>query len=313
MYGQSVSMESSTPITPEAHTTSSVGQIVPLKPKQESHERPVPKAPKRPRKITVRTIRRMKMQGEKITMLTAYDALFAQILDRSGVEMLLVGDSLGMVVQGNDNTLSVTLEDIIYHTRCVARGTQRAMVIGDLPFMSYQCSPEQALESAGRLVKEGGAHAVKLEGGRDMVDTIRKITRAGIPVVGHLGLTPQSVHAFGGFVIQGREEEQAQEIAEDALLLQEAGAFCIVLEGIPAPLSQRITEQLDVPTIGIGAGLHCDGQVLVLQDMLGLNPEFTPRFVKRFASLHEHVENACTSYVDEVKEASFPSDEHSFF
>lgn len=307
----SIELERS-PEAPTQETQSS--QVVPLKRTKDSPS--VPPAPiakrKRPRKVNVRTIRRMKEQAERITMLTAYDALFAQILDRAGIDMLLVGDSLGMVVQGEQNTLAVTLEQMIYHTRCVARTTQRAMVVGDMPFMSYQTSPEQALENAGRLVKEGGAHAVKLEGGRDVADAVRKITRAGIPVVGHLGLTPQSVHAMGGFVVQGRDPERAQEILEDALLLQEAGAFCLVLEGIPAALSQRITEALSIPTIGIGAGIHCDGQVLVTQDMLGLNPDFAPSFVKRFANLYDHIDEAIQGYVSEVKEASFPNDDYSF-
>jgi 3-methyl-2-oxobutanoate hydroxymethyltransferase len=315
MYGNSA-QPSDALLGAESATNPTNNQVVPIKRNQERKQDARPKqqsGKKRPRKITVRTIRRMKEQGEKITMLTAYDTLFAQMLERAGIEMLLVGDSLGMVVQGEDHTLAVTLDEMIYHTRCVARRTQRAMIVGDMPFMSYQSSPEQALENAGRLVKEGGAHAVKLEGGSDVVDAVRKITRAGIPVVGHIGLTPQSVHAFGGFVVQGRDEKRAQEIRKDAMLLQEAGAFCIVLEGIPAPLSEQITNDLAIPTIGIGAGIHCDGQVLVTQDMLGLNPDFTPRFVKRFANLHNDIEDAFEAYLHEVKSATFPTNDHSFF
>jgi 3-methyl-2-oxobutanoate hydroxymethyltransferase len=268
---------------------------------------------KKPRKITVRTLREMKQRGEKLTMLTAYDATFARLLDEAGIEMLLVGDSLGMVVQGQENTLSVTLEEMIYHTRCVARGTKRAMVVGDLPFMSYQISPAQALESAGRLVKEGGAHAVKLEGGEEVVPQIAALVRAGIPVVGHLGLTPQSVHAMGGFVVQGRAPEQAQAIKRSAIALQEAGVCSIVLEGIPAALASEITASLSIPTIGIGAGVECDGQVLVIYDLLGMSPDFKPRFVKHYADLFTSISEAVQTYRDEVKQAEFPRSEHSFF
>lgn len=322
MYGKGVVKDQqSPPQTPEQHNTN----IVPFKePSAESPraavqfkdtgkgKEPRPKSAAPARRITVRTIRRMKARGEKIVMLTAYDAMFAQLLESAGVEMLLVGDSLGMVVQGADDTLSVTLEDMIYHTRCVAHGAKRAMVVGDLPFMSYQVSPLQALESAGRLVKEGGAHAVKLEGGVEVAEAIARITRAGIPVVGHLGLTPQSIHALGGFVVQGRQPEQAQRLLEDALALQEAGAFCLVLECIPAALAQEVSNQLQIPTIGIGAGKGCDGQVLVMQDLLGMNPDFQPRFVKQYANLHEMVCAAVERYCDEVKQATFPAEEHSF-
>jgi 3-methyl-2-oxobutanoate hydroxymethyltransferase len=284
-------------------------------PQAESHV-PVPRVvepQKKPRKITVRTLREMKSRGEKLTMLTAYDATFARLLDEAGIEMLLVGDSLGMVVQGQENTLSVTLEEMIYHTRCVARGTKRAMVVGDLPFMSYQISPAQALESAGRLMKEGGAHAVKLEGGEEVAPQIAALVRAGIPVVGHLGLTPQSVHAMGGFVVQGRAPEQAQAIKRSALALQEAGACSIVLEGIPAALAEEITASLSIPTIGIGAGVGCDGQVLVIYDLLGMSPDFKPRFVKHFADLFTAISEAVGTYRDEVKKTEFPQAEHSFF
>ncbi|MCB9638572.1 MAG: 3-methyl-2-oxobutanoate hydroxymethyltransferase [Myxococcales bacterium] len=281
---------------------------------EESEPIPKPASPKKkPRKITVRTLREMKSSGEKITMLTAYDATFARLLDEAGIEMLLVGDSLGMVVQGAENTLSVTLEEMIYHTRCVARGTTRAMVVGDLPFMTYQISPAQALESAGRLVKEGGAHAVKLEGGEEVAPQIAAIVRAGIPVIGHLGLTPQSVHAMGGFVVQGRAPEQAEVLKRSALALQEAGVCAIVLEGIPAPLAQEITASLSVPTIGIGAGVGCDGQVLVIYDLLGMSPDFKPRFVKTYTDLFSGISEAVRSYRDEVKDEVFPQPEHSFY
>jgi 3-methyl-2-oxobutanoate hydroxymethyltransferase len=217
-----------------------------------------------------------------------------------------------MVIQGAENTLSVTLDHIIYHTRCVSHVTKRSMIVGDLPFMSYQISAEQALTSAGRVIQEGGAHAIKLEGGSDMVPAIRKITRAGIPVIGHLGLTPQSVNAFGGFVIQGREPERARELKEDAIALQQAGVFCIVLEGIPSQLAAEITAQLQIPTIGIGAGIGCDGQVLVTHDMLGLNAGFVPSFVKQYAQIHTLLNQAIQSYISEVKTAQFPDDNHSF-
>ncbi len=285
-----------------------------LKEAQQSDAQTPPLAQqvRRPRRITIRTLRRMKANREKITMLTAYDAPFASLLDRSGVEMLLVGDSLGMVIQGEANTLSVTMDQMVYHTRCVSRNAQRAMVVGDMPFMSYQVSPEQALINAGRLVQEGGAHAVKLEGGADVAPAIRKIVSAGIPVVGHLGLTPQSVHAMGGFVIQGRKPEQAEQIKQDALLLQEAGACCLVLEGIPSALAAEITQLLDIPTIGIGAGDGCDGQVLVTHDMLGLNTEFVPSFVKQYSRLHTLIEQAVQQYISEVKQSIFPEEEHSY-
>ncbi|MBU49007.1 MAG: 3-methyl-2-oxobutanoate hydroxymethyltransferase [Deltaproteobacteria bacterium] len=324
MYGKgTIETERQEPQTSTQETSNPQAKVVDLQEKRQPtqaaiqrQEPPTPTSKKRPlhdaRRVTVRTIRRMKKQGEKIVMLTAYDATFARLLDDAGVEMLLVGDSLGMVVQGADDTLSVTMEDMIYHTRCVARGARRAMVVGDLPFMSYQISPQQALENAGRLVKEGGAHCVKLEGGEEVADAIRLITRAGIPVVGHLGLTPQSVHALGGFVVQGRRPEQATQIIEDAKAVQAAGACCLVLECIPADLAREISEQLDIPTIGIGAGKGCDGQVLVVNDMLGLNPDFQPRFVKQYTSLHELISGAVHHYLDDVKEAHFPAAEHSF-
>jgi 3-methyl-2-oxobutanoate hydroxymethyltransferase len=263
-------------------------------------------------KITVPHILKMKQRGEKITCLTAYDYSFARILDEAGVEMLLVGDSLGCVVQGNHNTLAVTMDEMIYHARLVARGRKRALVIGDMPFLSYQASQEQALMNAGRFVKEAGAEAVKLEGGVAVKETMAAIVNAGIPVMGHIGLTPQSVHRFGGYRIQGREKARREMVLRDAEAVEEAGAFSVVLEGMPLDLAQEITERLTIPTIGIGAGMHCDGQVLVIYDMLGLFDDFTPKFVKRYADLKSVVTGAVRDYVGEVKERKFPLEEHSF-
>jgi 3-methyl-2-oxobutanoate hydroxymethyltransferase len=263
-------------------------------------------------KITVPHVLKMKQRGEKITCLTAYDYCFARILDDAGVEMLLVGDSLGCVVQGNHNTLAVTMDEMIYHTRLVARGRKRALIIGDMPFLSYHVSRKRALENAGRFLQEGGAEAVKLEGGVTMRATIEAIVRAGIPVMGHVGLTPQSVHQFGGYKIQGREKERREAVLRDALAVEEAGAFSVVLEGMPLDLAQEITERLKIPTIGIGAGAHCDGQVLVIHDMLGLFDDFTPKFVKRYADLKSTMTGAVKEFIGEVKEKKFPTEEHSF-
>ena len=263
-------------------------------------------------KITVPHILKMKQRGEKITCLTAYDYSFARILDEAGVEMLLVGDSLGCVVQGQPNTLAVTMDEMIYHTRLVARGRKRALLISDMPFLSYQTSREQALQNAGRFLKEAGAEAVKLEGGVTVRETIDVIVKAGIPVMGHVGLTPQSVHQFGGYKIQGREKDRRERVLRDALAVEEAGAFSIVLEGMPLELAKEITERLTIPTIGIGAGAHCDGQVLVIHDMLGLFDDFTPKFVKRYADLKNTVTDAAKEFIGEVKEKKFPTEEHSF-
>ena len=262
--------------------------------------------------ITTSEIRARKARGEKLVMCTAYDATFASILDTAGTDILLVGDSLGMVIQGHETTIPVTLDHMIYHTRAVTRGTKRAHVVGDMPFMSYKVSAEQALESAMRLMQEGRAHSVKLEGGQELAPTIARITEAGIPVMGHVGLTPQSVHAMGGFKIQGRNSEGAQRILDDALALQAAGCFAIVLEGIPLDLAKEITSQLEIPTIGIGAGVHCDGQVLVCYDMLGMNEGFKPKFLKEYANLHEVIVGAVENYADEVRAGEFPSESHSF-
>ncbi len=263
-------------------------------------------------KITVPHILKMKQRGDKISCLTAYDYSFARILDDAGVEMLLVGDSLGCVVQGNHNTLAVTMDEMIYHTRLVARGCKRALVIGDMPFLSYQVSQERAVENAGRFLKEGGAEAVKLEGGETRRETIDAVVKAGIPVMGHVGLTPQSVHRFGGYKVQGREKSRREEVLRDAQAVEDAGAFSVVLEGMPLDLAQEITERLTIPTIGIGAGIHCDGQVLVIHDMLGLFDDFTPKFVKQYADLKKIIRSAAKDFIGEVKEKKFPTEEHSF-
>jgi 3-methyl-2-oxobutanoate hydroxymethyltransferase len=263
-------------------------------------------------KITVPHIVKMKQRGEKITCLTAYDYSFARILDEAGIEMLLVGDSLGCVVQGNHNTLAVTMEEMIYHTRAVVRGRKRALVIGDMPFLSYQASKEQALQNAGRFLKEAGAEAVKLEGGLAVKETIAGLVNAGIPVMGHIGLTPQSVHQFGGYKIQGREQARRDRVLRDAVAVEEAGAFSVVLEGMPLDLAEEITKRLTIPTIGIGAGVHCDGQVLVIHDMLGLFDDFMPKFVKRYADLKKTMTGAVKDFIGEVKEQKFPMEEHSF-
>ena len=266
----------------------------------------------RAKRLTVPSIRGMKARRERIAMVTAYDATFAQMIDEGGADMLLVGDSLGMVVQGLDSTLPVTVDEMIYHCRAVARGARRALVVGDLPFMSWQLSTEQALKNAARFLSEGGAQAVKLEGGVEAADTVRKLVRLGIPVVGHVGLTPQSVHAMGGFRVQGKTAEAADGVLADAIAIAEAGAFAIVLEGIPSDLAARITASIDIPTIGIGAGVSCDGQVLVCYDLLGLTPNMRPKFVKRYAELYAEGKQAVASYCGEVKSGAFPSAEFAF-
>lgn len=264
------------------------------------------------KKKTTSWFREAKANQEKITMLTAYDYSTAKLLDEAGVDSILVGDSLGMVMLGYDSTLKVTMEDMIHHTKAVTRGTRNAMVIADMPFLSYHVSPEKAVENAGRLIQEGGAQAVKLEGGREMVPAIEAIIKAQIPVVGHLGLTPQSVNVFGGYKVQGKELEAAQTIIEDALILQAAGVFAIVLECVPEKLSKIISERLSIPTIGIGAGNSCDGQVLVIQDMLGTFTDFKPKFVKTYGNIGEHTKEAVAKYIEEVKNMDFPSMEHTF-
>lgn len=264
------------------------------------------------KKVTIHALRQMKARGERITMLTAYDATFARLFDEAGIDCILVGDSLGMVVQGHDSTLPVTVDEMVYHCRAVARGTRHAHIVGDLPFMSYQASVEDAVKNAGRLVAEGGAQSVKLEGGAEFVNVVSKIVRAGIPVMGHIGLTPQSVHKMGGYVVQGKDEQKARQLLADALALEEAGCYAIVLEGIPTELATEITRHLQIPTIGIGAGVQCDGQVLVCYDLLGFNRDFAPRFVKKFVDGAGVVESATRQYIDEVRGSQFPAEEHTF-
>jgi 3-methyl-2-oxobutanoate hydroxymethyltransferase len=263
-------------------------------------------------RITVQTLRNMASRGQRIVMTTAYDATFARMLDEGGADILLVGDSLANVVQGLDTTLPVTLDEMVYHARCVSRGARRAHLVGDMPFMSYQLSPERALENAGRFLAQGNMHAVKLEGGVDMAPTIRRIVAAGIPVMGHVGLTPQSVHALGGFKVQGKDEDDAERVIRDAKAVAEAGAYAVVLEGIPAPLAARIRNQLPIPTIGIGAGVDCDGQVLVCYDLLGLTADGLPRFVKAYENFYERGVQAMRAYADEVRSGAFPTAAHSF-
>ncbi len=264
------------------------------------------------RKMTVPEVRSMKERGEKIVCLTAYDYCFARILDESGVDLLLVGDSLGSVVQGHDSTLPVTVEDIIYHTRAVIRGRKRALVVSDMPFMTFQLGVDEAKRNAGRLIQEGGAESVKLEGGVTQAATIEALVKMGVPVMGHVGLTPQSVHQFGGYRIQGRGEADARNILDDALAVEQSGAFAVVLEGIPVQLAREITRRVSIPTIGIGAGMHCDGQILVVHDMLGLFDDFTPKFVKRYANLKDTIGGAVQSYMEEVRTEAFPAEEHTF-
>ncbi|MCI8993447.1 MAG: 3-methyl-2-oxobutanoate hydroxymethyltransferase [Eubacterium sp.] len=263
-------------------------------------------------KNTVKTLLEQKKQGDKITMLTCYDYSMAKLMDEAGINTLLIGDSLGQVVLGYEDTLSVTMEDMIHHTRAVARGAKNALVIADMPFMSYQTSVYDAVVNAGRLVKEGRAQMVKLEGGATVCEQIRAIVDASIPVCAHLGLTPQSVNAFGGFKVQGKSEEAAQQIIDDAKKVEEAGASLLVLECVPAGLAKIITEKLEIPTIGIGAGNGCDGQVLVYQDMLGMFTDFTPKFVRKFADLGSEMKKAFTAYSEAVKDGSFPSAEHTY-
>lgn len=263
-------------------------------------------------KNTVLTIQKVKEEGGKLTMLTAYDYSMAKLIDEAGINMILVGDSLGMVMLGYEDTLSVTMEDMIHHTKAVARGASNALVVADMPFLSYQTSVYDAVCNAGRLMKEGRAQAIKLEGGREFAEHVRAITKASIPVVGHLGLTPQSLNALGGFKVQGKSEEAARKLLEDAKLLEEAGAVAVVLECVPAKLGELITKQLHIPTIGIGAGAGCDGQVLVYQDMLAMFGDFKPKFVKQFAQIGTMMKEAFQRYSQEVESGTFPAAEHTF-
>ncbi len=264
------------------------------------------------KKLTLRELSEMKRQGRKIRMITAYDYPLAMLVDQSPMEIILVGDSLGMVVLGYDSTVPVTMEEMIHHTKAVVRGAKNTLVVADLPFMSYQVSLQDAIRNAGRLLKEGGADAVKLEGGSAVVETVRAIVAAGIPVMGHLGLTPQTATMLGGLKTQARDAAAARTLMADALLLEEAGAFSLVLEAIPAQLAEVVTRDLSIPTIGIGAGPHCDGQVLVIHDALGLFQRFVPKFVKQYALLGQSVSEALSGYCQEVAEGRFPASEHSF-
>ena len=263
-------------------------------------------------KNTVLTFKEAKQKGEKLTMLTAYDYSTAKLVDEAGVNSILVGDSLGMVMLGYEDTLSVTMEDMIHHTAAVARGTKNALVVGDMPFLSYNTGIRDAVINAGRLMSEGRANCVKLEGGKEVCDVIRAITDAKIPVCAHIGLTPQAVNALGGFKVQGKSLESAKALIEDALAVQEAGAFAVVLECVPAALAEKISSMLDIPTIGIGAGPGCDGQVLVYQDMLGVYKDFTPKFVRKFANVGEVMTQGIKAYIDAVPDGSFPEEKHCF-
>ena len=262
--------------------------------------------------VTVHDVRAFKERGERFAMLTAYDALSARLLDEAGIPLLLVGDSLGMVVLGYDSTLPVTMDDMVHHTAAVVRGRRDAMVIGDMPFMSYQASDDEAIHNAGRLMQDAGAHAVKLEGGARIVDIVARLTDMGVPVMGHLGLTPQSVNQFGGYRVQGRSDEQAHRIVQDAKDLEAAGAFSVVLEAVPSEVGKEVTDSLHIPTIGIGAGPHTDGQVLVFHDFLGITPGRLPRFVKRFGNVGEQIKAAAEAFAAEVASGAYPAPEHTY-
>jgi len=263
-------------------------------------------------KVTINTLLEMKSRGEKITMLTCYDFLMAVLLDSTGIDIILVGDSVGNVLLGYENTIPVTMEEMLHHCKTVTRGSKRALVVGDMPFMSYQISMEEAVKNAGRFLKEANVNAVKLEGGEEIIDIIKKLVGIGIPVMGHLGLTPQSINVFGGYGIRGSSGEESSKIINDAKKLEKAGVFAIVLEKIPSKLAEQITASLKIPTIGIGAGKYCDGQVLVTHDMLGLFEKFTPKFSKRYAEMAKEMRQCFKSYIDDVKNQKFPSEEHSY-
>ncbi len=263
-------------------------------------------------KVTIRTLQRMKRTGESITCLTAYDALLARLLDRSGIDLILVGDSAGMVMAGRKDTLSVTLDEMLHFTRWAAEGVERALLVADMPFLTYQVNPDEAVRNAGRFLAEGGAEAVKVEGGRSIAPTIQRLVSIGIPVMGHLGLTPQSINAFGGYHLQAVDEEARDRLRADARLLEKAGCFSIVLEKIPDDLAREVSSDIGIPTIGIGAGAGCDGQILVTQDMLGLFTEFKPKFVRRYAELATDIEQAVTRYAEDVRKGTFPAPEESY-
>jgi len=264
------------------------------------------------KRITTHTLQRMKGSGEKISMLTAYDYSFAKIIDAAGIDVILVGDSASNVMAGHETTLPITLDQMIYHAGSVIRGVKRCLVVVDIPFGSYQSNSDIGLASAIKIMKETGAHAVKLEGGEEVIQTVKKIISAGIPVMAHLGLTPQSIYKFGTYSVRAKEEEEANKLKNDARLLEEAGCFSVVLEKIPASLAKEVSESLTIPTIGIGAGKHCDGQVLVMHDMLGINTEFKPRFLRQYLNLHELATKAVEQYIDDVRKKDFPTDTESY-
>lgn len=264
------------------------------------------------KKVTTNTLQKMKAAGEAISMITAYDFSFAKLFDAAGIDVILVGDSAGNVMAGHETTLPVTLDHMIYHAQSVVRGIDRCLVVVDLPFGTYQSNSEVALASAIRIMKETGAHSIKLEGGEEVLDSVKKIVAAGIPVMGHLGLTPQSIYKFGTYTVRAKEEAEAAKLKHDALLLQEAGCFGLVLEKIPAQLAKEVSESLQIPTIGIGAGVHCNGQVLVMHDMLGINTEFKPRFLRKYLNLHEQITGAVQQYISDVKRKDFPNAEEQY-
>ena len=264
------------------------------------------------KKITTHTLQKMKIAGEKISMLTAYDFSFAGIFDAAGIDVILVGDSASNVMAGNETTLPITLEQMIYHAQSVVRGVNRCLVVVDLPFGSYQGNSKEALSSAIKIMKETGGHAVKLEGGEEVVDSVKRIVGSGVPVMGHLGLTPQSIYKFGTYTVRAKENEEAEKLKKDALLLQEAGCFAVVLEKIPARLAGEVTSSLQIPTIGIGAGAHCDGQVLVMHDMLGINTEFKPRFLRQYLNMNQQVTAAIQHYIRDVKSSDFPNESEGY-
>lgn len=263
-------------------------------------------------RVTTRSVVDMKTRNEKISMITAYDYTMARLVDMANIDIVLVGDSASNVMAGHETTLPITLDQMIYHTQCVVKGVKRALIVADLPFMSYQVTPQEALINAGRMMKEAGAHAVKLEGGSNMLETVKKIVDAGIPVMGHLGLTPQSIYKFGTYKVRATDPDEAEQLIRDARRLEEAGCFGIVLEKIPSELAQKVTSKLTIPTIGIGAGPDCDGQVLVVHDMLGLNKEFHPRFVRRYADLETVITGAVSKYIDDIKARNFPGPEEQY-
>lgn len=265
-----------------------------------------------PKKITTKIIRMMKKEGEKISALTAYDYIIGSMLDDVGIDIILVGDSLGNVFQGQETTIPVTVDEIIYHTKAVRRAVKRALLVVDMPFLSYQISIEDAIRNCGRVLKETGAEAVKIEGGKPMIPTIKRLVEVGIPVMGHLGLTPQSIHKFGSYDVRGKEKKEAENILKDAVALEEAGVFSVVLEKVPAKLAKKITNSISIPTIGIGAGPDCDGQILVVYDMIGMFEDFQPKFVRKYANVSKIIKNAFKNYIKDVKQRNFPSKEESF-